>query len=374
MRTLVILMALTAAAYGQRHKAVEDVDTEKPEGKLLQPALQENDPAKKALLLEQFAQQFPKFEATPWVLEQVQAIYVKAGDPDKIIAAGEKLLAVDPEDPESALQNLKASETKKDLAGIKKWSEVTSANARKMAAAPQPKDAEEVDSWKGEVAYAKQVDQYTDYAIYRVASESRDPKITVEWLELLQTHNPSSEYLPKAQNQLFLAYRQSGANDKALALAEKTLATDQTNEDMLMVVVDSDLQNKKEPAQAHEYSAKLVDLMAAKPKPEGVSDADWAARKSLVTGLAHYWNGKLYHTEKNYPKADVELRAALPLVETNAQIKPEVLYLLALSDFSLDKFQDAANYFRACSLIKSPFQQLATTNLGRVKTQHPQVK
>ena len=89
------------------------------------------------------------------------------------------------------------------------------------------------------MAYARQVDQYTDYALYRVAAESRDPKVVVEFLELLQTHNPKSEYIPKGQNQLFVAYRQSGQEAKALELAEKTLATDQTNEDMLLVVTDN---------------------------------------------------------------------------------------------------------------------------------------
>jgi tetratricopeptide (TPR) repeat protein len=374
VRTLVILMALTAAAYGQRHKAVEDVDTEKPEGKLLQPALQENDPAKKAVLLEQFAQQFPKFDGTPWVLEQLQAIYVKAGDADKTIATGEKLLALDPDDPEAALQNLKAAETKKDMEGIKKWSAAASTNARKMASSPQPKEAEQVDSWKSEVAYAKQVDQYTDYAIYRAASESRDPKVTVELLELLQTHNPKSEYIPKAQNQLFLAYRQAGMNDKAVALAEKTLATDQTNEDMLLVAADSHSRSKTEPEKVHAYSAKLVELMASKPKPEGVSDADWAARRNLITGLAHYMSGALYYRETKYPQADKELRAALPLVGSNQEIKAEVLYELGFANYKMDKPQEAADYYRECSAIKSQFQPLATKNLQGIKTQFRGIK
>ena len=36
------------------------------------------------------------------MLEQLQAVYVKADDSDKIIATGEKLLALDPDDPEAA--------------------------------------------------------------------------------------------------------------------------------------------------------------------------------------------------------------------------------------------------------------------------------
>ena len=103
MRTLVILIAFSLAAFGQRHK-LEEVDAEKPEGKLLQQIMQENDPAKKTALMEQFAGEFPKAEQTAWVLEQLQGYYVKANQPDQIIAAGDKLLAVDPDDPEAALQ------------------------------------------------------------------------------------------------------------------------------------------------------------------------------------------------------------------------------------------------------------------------------
>src|SRR4051794_22679238 len=100
MRSIVIVIALSLAAYGQRHKTPEEVDAEKPEGKILQQIMQENDATKKIPLLEQFATQFPKADQTPWVLEQLQSLYVKANQPDQVIAAGDKLLAVDPEDPE----------------------------------------------------------------------------------------------------------------------------------------------------------------------------------------------------------------------------------------------------------------------------------
>jgi len=76
----------------------------------------------------------------------------------------------------------------------------------------------------------------------------------------LQAQNPQSQYLAQTVPILFLAYRQTGAYDKALALAEKTLATDQSNEDMLLVVTDSYLQSKKDPDKVHAYSAKIVEV------------------------------------------------------------------------------------------------------------------
>src|ERR1044072_6390197 len=113
MRLVVLFVAFALTASGQRHK-IEEVNSEKPEGKLLQQIMQENDTAKKAALLDQFAGEFPKQEATPWVLEQLQAIYVAGKDTDKIIATGDKLLALDPDDPEAAVQCLKAAEAKTD--------------------------------------------------------------------------------------------------------------------------------------------------------------------------------------------------------------------------------------------------------------------
>ena len=131
-------------AGGVRPKAqdLEEVDAEKPEGKLLQQIMQENDPAKKSSVDGAVHAQFPKAEQTRGCWSSCRRYYVKANQPDQIIAAGDKLLALDPEDPEAALQCLKAAEAKKDAALIKKYAVATSTNARKMAASPQPKEAD----------------------------------------------------------------------------------------------------------------------------------------------------------------------------------------------------------------------------------------
>jgi hypothetical protein len=364
-----LIFALVLPLAGQRHK-IEEVNSEKPDGKLLQQIMQENDAAKRTALLEQFSTEFAQSKDVAWVLEQLQAAYVKTNDAGKILAAGDKLLAIDPDDPEAALQNLKAAEAQKDPALIRKYSAVTAKAARKMAGAPQPKEADEVAAWKSSVEYAKQVASYADYALYRAAVESRDPKTVIDLAEALRQQNPESEYSSKVTQQLFIAYRQANDNAKALALAEQVLATDQSSEDMLLVVADNYAQQNKEPAKVHAYAAKIVEVMASKPKPEGVSDTDWANRKTLVTGLAHYMSGKLYYTEKNYGKADQELRAALPMAETNANMKPEVLFFLGFSNYQLKKPQDAANYYKACAAIKSQFQAAAQKSLLGIRNEY----
>jgi tetratricopeptide (TPR) repeat protein len=358
------------AAFAQRHR-LEELDTGKPEGKALQQALAETDEAKKATLLEQYVADFPKSDGTAFVLELLQAYYVKSEQPDKVISTGEKLQAIDPTDLDAVLPCLKAAESKKDPALIVKWAAATSALARKIAEKPKPAGEDEAATWKADVEYAKQVDGYSDYALYRAAVESTDPKVTISLLETLRQQNPKSEYVAKSADPLFMALRQTGAKDQALALAESTLAVEQTNTDMLLLVADNYMQNNKEPEKVHAYAAKMVEIMAQKPKPEGISDADWTARKDTITGLAHYMSGKLYYNENDFEKADQELRAALPLplVQSSAEMKPEVLFLLGFANFKLKKLPDAAGYFKECAAIKSPYQANAAKNLEGVRVQ-----
>jgi tetratricopeptide (TPR) repeat protein len=373
MRTLAILIAFSLTAFGQRHK-LDEVDAEKPEGKLLQQCMQENDAAKKAALMEEFAGKFPKAEQTAWVLEQLQGYYVKAGQPDQTISAGERLLALDPDDPEAALQALKAAESKKDVALVQKFSDKTYTAANKMASASQPKEADQVDSWKQGVDYAKQVATYADYALFRAALESRDPKLTIQVGEELLKRSPSSEYAAKTREPLFIAYSQAGQGDKAVAVAEKAAAADQATPEMLLVVADTYSQKKQEPQKVHAYAVKTVSLMANSPAPAGVAEADWTARKAKITGRAEYIDGKTYFAEDKFAPADQELRKALPLLEGDPALKAEVLFMLGVSDFKLEKIQDAANYFRACSALKSPMQAEATKNLARIKRDYQGVK
>ena len=115
LRLSLLVFALALPAAGQRHR-IDEINAEKPDGKLLQQIMQENDAGKRTTLLEQFHSEFATSKDLPWVLEQLQAAYVKANDADKTIAIGDKLIAADPEDAEAAMQCLKAAETKKDPA------------------------------------------------------------------------------------------------------------------------------------------------------------------------------------------------------------------------------------------------------------------
>jgi len=372
MRIFLLALLLAGGALAQRHKV--NINTETPEGQALQQIGTESDDAKKLALLEKFNQDYAKSENLAWVYAQMQPLYIKANQPDKALEIGDKLIALDPEDLETSLATLKAAEAKKDPDLVKKWSNTTGQIAQKAIASPQPKDEDEVEGWKKSVDYAKQVNTYSEYALYATALQTTDPRKKADLIETLEQRNPQSQYLAQVKPLLFLAYRQAGDNPKAIAIAEKILETDQTNEDMLLVVADSYLQQGKDQDKVISYSTKLIEVMNTKPKPEAMSDADWENRKKTVGGLGHYMLGKQYFNQKKYGPADKELRAALPLVESNADLKPEVLFLLGFSNYKMENIPDALRFNQQCAAIKSRFQAQAAKNVTVIRSQYRAVK
>ncbi|MCU1276323.1 MAG: hypothetical protein JWO48_3754 [Bryobacterales bacterium] len=371
MRILLFALLLAGGLLAQRHKV--NINTETPEGQALQTLGQETDDAKRLAMLEKFTQDYGKSENLAWVYGQMQPLYVKANQPDKAVEIGDKLIALDPEDLDTALATLKASEAKKDPDLVKKWSTTTGQIAQKVITAPMPKDEDE-DEWKKRVDYTKQVNTYSEYALYATAIQTTDPRKKVDLIETLQQRNPQSQYMGQMLPLEFQAYRQIGDNEKATALAEKILATDQTNEDMLLVVADNSLQKGKDPEKVIAYSNKLIEVMNSKQKPEGASDADWEARKKTITGVGHFMVGKQYFNQKKYGPADKELRVALPLVEGNQDLKAETLFLLGFSNYKMENIMDALKFNQQCAAMKSRFQAQAAKNVTVIKTQYRAVK
>ena len=365
--TLALIIA-AGAALAQRHQ-LGTVNAETPEGQLLQQIGQAPDEAKKLELMVQFATQSPKHEAIGWVYEQMQAAYIKAGPPDKVIETGEKLLALDADDVGAAHQNLKAAEAKKDPDLILKWSNRTSQLARKLAASAQPTDADEVENWKKRVDYAKQLDTYTEYSIYAAVLQTQDPRKRLELIDALNTRNPKNQYAGQMTQLQFGLYRQLNDNAKALALAEKTLETDQTSEDMLAFVANDYVDKKRDPEKVIAYSARIVELMGTKPKPEGVSEDEWAKKKKSLSGLAHFWSGSTSFNLKKFSAADKELRAAIPLVEGNDQLKATTLFFAGLANYNMKNLPDALRFNQECAAIKSQFQAKAAENARVLRSQ-----
>ncbi|HYI92123.1 MAG TPA: hypothetical protein VEX68_01135 [Bryobacteraceae bacterium] len=365
--TLITVLVLAGACLAQRHKLAA-INAETEEGKMLQAISQETDASKKLALMEEFASKFPKHDATGWVYTQLQAGYNKAGNSDKAVAVGEKLLVLDAMDIDAAYANLKASEAKKDSEGVLKWSGATSGIAQKTAAAPK-RDDQSDEEYKHAVDFAKQVDTYTEYSLYATAIQETDPAKAMKLADALEQRNPKSQYIEMVMPRYSAMARQANALPAAVAFGERAYQRGQYSEDMLLLMADQAIQGK-EPVKVIQYSEKAIEVMGTRPKPEGVSDADWERKKNVTNGLAYWMAGTTLSGQGKWAQADKALRPALPLVKDNEQLYGMALFHLGLANYrmaqaSKNKTQiaDAISFSKQSAAIKGPLQAQAAKNV-----------
>ena len=369
---LVLFLSLMAASLSaQRQKLTINLST--PEGRSLQQVQGESDDAKKVALMEQFLAQYPKDEGAVWVYSQMVASCAKLGQFDKAMAAAEKALAQDPADLETAAAAVTAAAAKKDPDAVRKWAVQSSDLARKAAQAPKAGD-EDDDAFKQRVDYAKQVDAYTESALFNSALQAPDAAKKVELLRTLEQRAPESAYLAQGYGLYFLALVQSGDTPAAVAVAEKRIAKGQANELMLATAADFYLRQNREPQKVLDYSSKLIELVNTKPRPEGVGDADWQKSKDYFLGLGQWIAGVLYCSQGKFGEADKALRVALPLLEGNDENKAGALFNLGIANSHLKNLADAVKFFEQCIAIKSPYQPTCTDNLKAIRSTYRVVR
>jgi tetratricopeptide (TPR) repeat protein len=367
----VFLGAGLAAA--QRHRPAA-VDSGSPEGQLLQKIEEEADDAKRSGLLEQFASQYPQYESIAWIYEMMSTTYTKAGQPDKAIEAGEKLLAIDPADLDAAHACLKAAEAKKDPALVLKWSAKTSELARKVAQTPQPTAEDEVEGWKARVDFAKQVDVYTEYALYAAALGTTDSKARIQLGEALEQRNPESEYMPMLADVVFAAYLQAGNAAGGYAFAGRVAAHNQASPEILLAAASGSME-RKDPDKAIALSQKALAAVQKKPKPDGVDAAAWQTWKTQFSGRARWILGVSYAAQRKWSAADEALRAALPAVKSDQNMYAQALFYLGLANYGLasggqlERARDALRFSEECAQIPGPFQSPARGNVRAISSE-----
>jgi tetratricopeptide (TPR) repeat protein len=357
-----LLVALAYSGVGQAY------DPSTPDGSMIASIQKESDASKKQAMLEEFVQKYPDSKSAGWAWGQLQASYLKAQEYDKAIDAGEKSLKSDPDEVEVAYNNLKAAEGKNDPDAVMKWSAETSRIARKEAASPKAGEGKE------QVDYAKQVDTYTEYAIFATTLKTTDNTKIIALVESLEQRSPDSLYLSKCYGRYLNALKQAGQEDKAGKAAETQAQRDASNEEVLAFAADYDLRHK-DLDKCLTYSTKLAELMQSKPKPEDAADADWQKRKQTFLGLALWMEGVSYNGKNQFAQADKALRQAMPLVKDNNQLQPLVLFQLGVADFQAGKasknramMQDALKFSQQSAALKSPVQTQAQNNVKAIST------
>jgi len=344
------------------------INTESEEGKLLQQAGDQTDSGAKVKLLEQFLEKFGSHEAAGYVHMQLLAEYLKVSNFDKALEHGSKAQAKAPADLEVAHLMVKAAEGKGDAEVLARIVDQTHGLAQKAAAAPKPSDSEAEENWKNSVAFAGQVQQYNQHALFGSALKQTTPQARVLLLDSLRKNYPGGQFDKNLDAQYVDAYRQLGQHDKVAQAAEAALASEPNNEAFLYIVGESYLDPAKGKLPQSETNARqILDTLPAKPKPDGVKDEDWAKHKATYLGLSNSLLGRSLANQGKYAPAHKTLLAAAAGLKGNNDALAPVLYFLGFCSVKLNRTNDALTYLGQAAKIPGPFQAPAADLLGKVR-------
>jgi tetratricopeptide (TPR) repeat protein len=358
---------LTQPALAQRYSAAANPDS--PEAVFLDLIKFEPGEAEKLTLIELFTERFPKHQAVSWAYEQLQLSAFEAGQWDRALTFGEKLVRANPDDIDAAQLNVRAAESKGDKTTVKLWVDYLDQVAKRILVSPAPKDPEQLEEWKKRTALASQYTAQDEYAIYKKALESSDPRQQIKLLDELLKRNPDTTYLGQSLVLYLNAYRALGDSRNALLTAERILRNDQSNEDALLTTAESYLQRGSASDKVLASSMRLIELMNTKKKPATVRNEDWEKKKAVYTGTAYWMIGNTYISQNRFAQADSALRAALPLLRQNNQSAAPILFYLGWANYKMDNFAEAVRFYKQCMAIGSQYQEQAIKNLTVIRNE-----
>lgn len=366
---LTLVLILAPYTVGEIKKPRVGKDT--PEGQFLELVSLETDGGKKIALLEQFLTIFPHCDMalTAWVYGELQDRHRRAGNVDKALAAGERILELEPDNVEVARANWVLAEKKGDAELIKKWSGETAKIAERVVNLPLPSDPDEGKMANDRIEFARQFVINTAYEEYTKAVGIQAPAERIAALEDFTRKKPQNPYLDQIEVAEFLSYKEMGDLEKTLAAAEKILSHNENREDALLFVAEVNFRRKKDPKRSLALAKKFIERMAVAEKPEGISDRDWTNAKTQNLGLAHYIIGRISFDSEQWPVADRALRAALPLIGDN-QFRATVLNDLGWANYRMLNAVDAIKFYGLCAAIPGALQEQAAKSVLSIKSEY----
>lgn len=172
---------------------------------------------------------------------------------------------------------------------------------------------------------------------------------------------PGSRYEESVMNQEVTAYYTKQDWNDFYAAADKAVAKDPDDVDVLTVVgwVIPHLYNKDDPDaekkldKAENYEKHAIDVIATLPKPENLSDDQFAQAKAGKLSQAHSALGLVYFRMQDFQNSVKELQLA-----TNGDASPDPTDLFALGAGlqQLNRTSEAADAFGKCAEISSGLQ------------------
>ncbi len=285
---------------------------------------------------------------------------------DKAFQYGDKLFALDPDNFQNALNMIRAASEKGDADRLISYGEKAQGILKRYKEAPAPagmgaaawedQKAQTLASNKDGIAYVQQ-------AVFSGAYQTKDPAKRAELLMRFAQTFPDSPYANQALGVAATAYQQAQNAPKMLEVANGLLAKDPSNLGMLLLLSDYYSENGEQLDKAEAYAKKAVSVLETAPRPEGLTDEQWAQQKGLQKGLALSALGQVNIQKKDNAQAAENFKAAAPLLKSNEGSYGRNQYRLGFALLNLKRNAEAKEAFTQAASVNSPYKAKAQEKL-----------
>jgi tetratricopeptide (TPR) repeat protein len=325
------------------------------------------DPTQKLALIDKFAEGAGKEGDFPIVTDGLYVdAYIALKNYDKAFEYGDKLFALDPDSLQNAQNMIRAASEKGDLDRLMSYGEKAGGIWKRYKESPAPAETspavweeqknKTLESNKDGITYIQQ-------AVFSGAYQVKDAAKRATLLVRFAQAFADSPYANQALGVAATAYQQAQNAPKMLEVANGLLAKDPNNLGMLLLLSDYYGEKGEQLDKAEAYAKKAVTVLGTAPKPEGLTDEQWAQQKSLQKGLALSSLGQVNIQKKDNAQAVTNLSAAAPLVKPDDVSYAKNQYRLGFALVNLKRNAEAKDAFTQAASVNSPYKALAQDKL-----------
>jgi tetratricopeptide (TPR) repeat protein len=325
------------------------------------------DPGQKLALIDKFAAG-PGSEGDNAILADGLYVdyFIEQKNYDKALEYGDKLFALDPDSFQNAMNMIRAASEKGDSERVVGYGEKAQGILKRYKDAPAPAGTQP-QAWEDQKAKTLESNKegvaYIQQAVYNGALQARDAGKRAGLLVRFAQAFPDSPYTNQALGVAATAYLQAQNVPKMLEVANGLLAKDPNNLGMLLVLSDYYCDRPDQFAKAEPYAKKAISVLDSAPKPEGLTDEQWAQQKALQKGLALSSLGQVNIEKKDNAQAVENLKAAAPLLKADDASYGRNQYRLGFALANLKKTAEAKEAFTQAASVNGPYKALAQDKL-----------
>jgi tetratricopeptide (TPR) repeat protein len=326
------------------------------------------DPAQKLALIDKFAAGTGQGDMAIVADELYVNYYLAQKQYDKVFEYGDKIFAIDPGNFQNAMNMIRAASEKGNAEKLLAYGEKTQSILTAYKASPAPSGVA-ADSWEQQKTHTIASNQdnirYVQQAVYNGAYQIQEPAKRADELLHFAKIFPDSDYTLTALGVAASSYQQAQNVPKMLEVATALLAKDPKNLGMLLLVSDYYGEKGEQLDKAEAYAQKAAALADSAPRPENVTEDQWAQQTALQKGLALSTLGQVNLQKKNNAQAIQNFQAAAPLLKSNDVGYARNAYRMGFAFINLRKIPEAKAAFTQAASVNSPYKQPA---LDKIKT------